>query len=275
MRTLWPIGPLAAGAIVIVALVFLALRRGSPGESPARAELRTWSWVAVLAAVGAVFAFAPLVGSGLYPFSEGIYNRGNVAVALPLSALVFAVVAVLTRLLLPRRVVGERWMAIVVGTVLVFFAAYVYDLERDITRWDQATTLQGQILADLHRAVPHPFSHEVVFAYGPPAYVSPGILIFASPWDLNGAARISYGNGTIDAYPIAHGVRLVCGPSSVYPLSESDVIPFFGPRWATSYNKAVLVNLLRGESQTISSESACKRLTAQTHLGPTFGSQFG
>src|SRR5262249_27541899 len=104
VRTVWPIGPPVAGIVLIAAIVLFALRRGLPKSIGQPQELRTWCWVAALALVATIFAFGPLVGSALHPLSEGTAGRGNVAVVLPLCVFVFAAVAILTRLILPRRV---------------------------------------------------------------------------------------------------------------------------------------------------------------------------
>ncbi len=96
-------GPGLVPALFALAVVVSLVARGLPSDPAARRDLRRWLVVAVVASVELGAAFAPFVGSGLYPLGSGYGNRGNIAVALPLTALVYAFAAAAALIVAPRR----------------------------------------------------------------------------------------------------------------------------------------------------------------------------
>lgn len=111
-----------------------------------------------------------------------------------------------------------RLMSAVIGL------GYVDRIDADKAQWALASTLQQRELKALRRALPDPPSGARVLLFGAPAYTASGVPIFAAPWDLNGAVKLLWHDGSVSAYPVIAGTVVVCGSAAVIPVgAEYDV----------------------------------------------------
>ncbi len=266
-QTLVPVRGAALVALVLAAAVgALLVLRGRLGE-PA---VRRWAGVAAVAALGTVAALAPFAGSGLHPLDEGLNNRGNMAAALPLAALAYAVLA-LAGVALAR----QRALALTAGAALVLGGAYAYQVRGDVVRWDRAATAQERILSRLERAIADPARGTVVYAYGQPLVVSPGVSIFSQPWDLSSAVRLRYDDASLNAYPLAQGVRIRCERGRLYPQAApgpwGTLQDGYGPRNAAPYGRALLFDAATGALTVPRDARACEAAAAGLTPAPFAG----
>jgi hypothetical protein len=136
---------------------------------------------------------------------------------------------------------------------------YIDRVDADKANWDRAAQLESRFLDDLHRIVPRPPSGSTVYALGSPGYPAPGVPAFVSDWDLNGAIKISYDDGSLSAYPLlaGSGVTLACAADGVFPQGGS-----YGRGQLAPYGKALVVDVRSGVTRSITSARACPREVA-------------
>jgi hypothetical protein len=265
-------GPALVPALVGAAVLLVLLVRGLPSDPDVRRDLRRWSVVAGVATLELGAAFAPFVGSGLHPLDAGYGNRGNIVVALPISALVYAFVALAALIVVPRRRKADASPALVVtaSVAIVIGLGYAHLVRNDIGRWNRAAALQERVLAGLEATVPDPRPGSVLYAYGFPALVSPGVLVFAQTWDLSSAVKLVWDDHTLRAYPIVEGTRFACAKSGLYPFA-SPVGDGYGRAQGAPYGKAIFVDAASRRARLVRSKNECRKVAESLRPGPVVG----
>lgn len=237
--------------------------------------LGRWAAMTSLAALAAVAGFAPLVGSGLHPLDQGLNNRGNLAAALGLCALVYAVLAFAVRLFLPLRWRGGLPALATAAAIGVIGALYTHQVRGDIIRWDRAAALQRAVLAAARTSLPSLPAHTTVYVSGFPALVAPGVSVFSEPWDLTGAIQLQHRDATLAAYPVVQGVRFVCGASSIYPMAAPaawDALQGgYGMAQGARYGSAIFLDATRRKAHRVTSVRSCGRAQRYITLAPLVG----
>jgi len=143
--------------------------------------------------------------------------------------------------------------ALVAGAVVaVGYAHLVID---DIHKWDYTNSVRNQVLAGIHRAVPHPASGSLILATGFSQEPYPNIGTFDFPWDLRAATQLMYNNPSIRAQPVVAAADLHCGRAKLTPL----IAIVQTPSAPVAYGPSLyFVNTATGAARTITSQSVCR-----------------
>lgn len=258
----WPFGSPAravvlvpAGVLVVAGLVaWWRLPRGSAG----RAGAAWWTGVVLAAGVGVGAAYILLVpaDSHYLPLAPGIENRINLLAAPAYATLVYALAALAATLaLLALRRSSPAVVAVIAGSFSVAVGvAYLDRVNEDRRAWDLSTARQQRVLRALRVAVPDPPSGAAIYTYGVRRYVAPGVPVFAVSWDLKGAAKLSYEDGSLSAYPLPPNAKLVCRERTLYPATKS-----FDEDEASPYGRAYVVDVPRLRAVRIVDRRGCLR----------------
>jgi hypothetical protein len=247
---------------------------------------RRWALAATLSAAFAAAAWGPFLGSTLHPLDAGSNNRVNLVAALALAALVYSLCALvaigLTGGERDRRDGGPARgsasaLAVLMGLSALLGAGWSYRTRGDIVLWDRAAALQERMLDGVLAAAPRPPRGTRLYVWGYPAIVSPGIPVFAAPWDLNGALMVRWRQTHIVSLPLARGARLTCTPTGVVPLAKTMIGGVYsggyGPRHGAPYGRALFVDAAARRSERIDGRAECERELRRVRLAPMAGDE--
>jgi hypothetical protein len=261
-----PAVPIAAASVLTLLLVVRF-----PSEPNERRALFRWLAVAGGAAIAALAAWAPFVGSTLHPLDAGVNSRVNMVAGPALVLGVYALAAAAGVLVFRGR--RRAWApAVPLAIAAVLAVGYAYRVRGDIVLWDRAAALQRDVLGAIARALPAgPPAGTTVYTYGHAADVAPGIPIFSAPWDLQGAIQTRY-RASDRAFPLVVDAHLVCGATGVYPVATPHVYGVlgqgYGPAQGAPYGRAVVVDVRTARAVEITDRSACTRAAAAVRPGP-------
>lgn len=201
---------LLAAALAGAAGVRSRLARGSI----ARVELGQWLRLAGAGALVAGAAWSVYIPASDHyaPTAVGTVNRINAGAAIGIAILVYSCLVLLARMLV-LLVPLPRAAPALVATLAAFAlgSAYLSRTAADARAWDAAAADQRQLLTDLHAVLPRLPPDAVVYAFGVPDVVGPGIPVLNTTLDLSSALRISYSSPTPIGVPIAGAASVVCG----------------------------------------------------------------
>jgi hypothetical protein len=247
---------LTVGALIALAGLLMALRL--PTGDPVRGHLRRWLSIAALALGGTVAAWLVFVPADPYysPGAPGVGNRINLFAGVCLCVGVYALATVAATLLLGRLRRARAWVPL--GALLLSVAVavgYTHRVDVDKSHWAAAAKLQRHDLAQLRRVLPRPAPNTRVLLFDTPANSAPGVPIFAAPWDLDGAIKLLYNDGTLDGYPVIAGITQVnCTASGVAPVGTGYAAAETGP-----YGLVTFVDGRTGSVLPIRNRQRCQR----------------
>jgi len=206
----------------------------------------------------------------------GLENRVNISGAFGVVVTVWALWMLLVigasraTPVAPRRVLTLGAAAV----ALVMLVGYGRLAVSDGGDWAESADLQAVTLGALAE-MPRPPKGSTVYAIGVAAVTAPRVSVFADVWELNGAARVVWRDGSLRAYPVFDGARLTCAAAGVVPtalpgphgaLKDADldpgepyVEPFWGHDHGAPYGRVVLVDILARRSVVLDSIGACRR----------------
>ncbi len=246
------------GAVGAVALWGLAAahRRADRGQTDSADALRTavaMIGVGALAALVAYLIFVP--GEGKYsPLADGIYNRAGLLAGPAVATSVIGVVMLAGELALGR--LRRRGVALattlLAGTLLASWSLRVAD---DAAQWDRAALRSREILSVLDAELPSLPPGATVFTDGHRRYEAPGVPVFSSSFDLDGAVKVRRGEASLAAYPLPGALR--CGASSARP----DTPP--SDRFERArYGRLFVLDVAARRAWPIASRAECQRASA-------------
>jgi hypothetical protein len=246
--TLVPIGLI----IVVGAIVW----RSTGLLESSHHEIGRWLVVAVGGLVYAAVAWAVFIPADPYysPSQLGLGNRVNIVAAIGLVTAVYAVVMLAGTLVLAG--LGQRrGLASALGGIaaLTLGIGYIDRVSADTSTWNLASRDQAVVLSTLRQRLPHPAPGSTILTFGNVAWTAPGVPVFASSWDLNGAAELLYGDSSLNAYPMLAGTATVCGPDSVYPTGDG-----YGPKYGKPYEHLYLVDVSSGRVAAPRNAAQCQ-----------------
>jgi hypothetical protein len=245
--------------LVVVAVAIAAVWRA---RDPDRTPLRRWLVVAAGATVGIVAAYVMFLGSYLFPLSGGVDNRANILAGFGFATLAYAVVMMVGELAAPRHR-HARVLIVSVATLLIA-VGFVDRLRADIKDWDRAAALQDRLLMGLKGTVPQPPRGSTIYSFNFPAQTAPGVAIFGKSWDLIGAARLTWHDRSLRAFPIAGDSRVVCGPAGV-SVPALDTTP-------SPYQRSMFVDVSVSRAELVRSRARCLSLSTSFPPGPDVAS---
>jgi hypothetical protein len=226
---------LAIGAVVLAA--------GAAGwrwsaDAATRHELRFWTLATIGGLLFAYVAWAVFVPSAIYYSPEPTFtlsNRTNALAVVGAVVVLFALAMIVGTLAFGRRRAPAA-LATGVAVVVAVAAAigYIHTTRIDVSDYDSATVTQNEVVGALRRTVIAPANGAVIYAEGYPPYTPRFTPTFAATWDLNGAVKILYHNGTLRGYPVYAPGHLVCGATEIYPQGAGYTTAY-GARYGTAY----------------------------------------
>jgi hypothetical protein len=250
---------------VALAGVAVYLRRRRAGEAETGWGMRGWLLLASAGAVVTVLGWTIYIPADPYytPSVFGVDNRVNALAGYGLVILVYALVGVACSVFAEFLPAARRYVAYAVPLLAVLLgAAYVHVLDRHIGVWEEAYSIQRAGIAKLKATYPKLPPESTVFTSGYPAYLSPGVPIFAASWDANGMIKLEYEDGSLSAYPMLEGMTMVCGSEGI-SLAGPGAVPVVSP-----YGKARLLNLGNGRHVTPRDRRQCLAVADRFVPGP-------
>lgn len=159
---------------------------------------------------------------------------------------------------------GNEVATVVALVLVVLVAAGYWDrLVDDRDAWVRGAEVQERVLRAVERSLPADRPRaSVLYTFGEPTYVAPGIPAFSVSWDLKGAARLRLGDRSLRSYPIAADGLLACRRGGVEPLGIS-----FAPRDGAPYGRAWFVDVPATRAVRIDTRAGCERARARLLRG--------
>ncbi len=243
-RTDHVLRPIVVVATGIFALVLATRARRGSTE-------RRWLTVGICSTITVAAAYFMFLGSGLHPLDVATGTRTNVFARFAYAALVYAIVAAASELVIrDRRVAKSATLA----AVALIAAGYSIRLTHDESAWAKAARLQGNTMAAINREFPRLQPGTTLVTFNTPAEVSPGAPIFVATWDLSGAVRVERHDRTLNAFPIYDSVIVRCDSNQIFiHLPGSRGIATAG------YGKLYFLDVATRRSARISSAAACTK----------------
>jgi len=260
---------LAAGGVAVLLVVSLVVRATLPEGDPARAMLRRWLLIGgagLLAAGIAYLIFVPAPRYGAYePLAVGVGKRVNLLAGAGWALFAYSVIQVVATLVFRSLPGSARWIgrAAAVAAVGLILAYGLTEL-RHAEEWDRAADIQAHVVAVVRAEVPDPRPSSVIFTAGHRAYSAPGVPAAAFYYDLNGALKVAYDDGSLEAYPIVEDTKMRCFDSAMEAVRSYR----YEDASRTSYGHAYLVNV---EDETVTvprDRRSCERAVARNPAGP-------
>jgi hypothetical protein len=259
---------IAVAAVLGVAAAALLVRWVLPAEDPARERLMRWILIGaagVLAVGVAYLIFVPAPSYGAYePLAVGVGKRVNVLAGAGFAIVAYAFVQLLAtlsfRTLATSRLVSR---AAALGAAILI-AAYAYGGWQDAAEWDRAADIQAHVLATTRALIPDPPTGAKIFTADHPAYSAPGVPAAAFYYDLNGAVKHLYRDGTISAFPIVVDTRIKCRRPGFYATGSYR----YDTRTAVPYGRGYFVDVARRRVTVPRDESDCRASAASYRPGP-------
>jgi hypothetical protein len=253
----WPSEALVLGLLAVSRL---------PAEDPGRRDVLRWLVVAGGGLALAVAGWAMYVAAFEYyhPLAPGLANRNN-AIATPgLIVTVYGLLMVAGALL--RRASHGRAPAAAVAlaaglAILVGFAdrerasAAVWDSTYSYERWITGTVMR-QLPRLPHSATVYTFGHPIVSQ-------NPGLPVFSSYWELNGAIQVLYHDQSLSAYPALPGTKVACGADGAALVGAG-----YGPKMADRYGEVYLVDVPSGRTVRVVNRRQCESVAPAFVPGP-------
>ena len=255
------VGALAGTLVAVAALAAWRL----PAADPARAELRRWLVVtggAVVALAAGYALFVP--GDPKYvPLAPGIYNRVNIVAAIGFAALVVALAALLTALVLRGSRLRNARAALTLALAAVVAVGWIRVTDDHQRDWERATVLQDRVLDGIERVRADVPRGGTVYTFGSPIQAAAGVPVFAQSWDLDAAAKLRLDDPALVAYPVRPTATVRCRPGSVAIHDYR-----FGKALPRLYDGLVFIDIRDGRLRRVPDPAAC--VAAAIELGAPF-----
>jgi hypothetical protein len=263
-RTALPVGPprtwVAVAVLGALAVLALVLRRRVDG-------LRPWLWLFAGGLVTAALGWIMFIPADPYytPSVYGFTNRVNALAGIGLVIAVYAAAGIVGTLA-GRLAPGTRraGAAVTVALGLVLGVAYAGVLDRHSQLWEDAFSAQLGALGQMKTHLPELADGSTVYMYGYPAYLAPGVPIFAVSWDLNNAIKIQYRQGDLAGYPVVAGATVRCDRAGVVIRG-----PGFEGTPPAPFGKAILFDVPSGRTVKPADVASCRRGLRGFAPGPT------
>lgn len=270
-RSALPFGQVGRQTVVLglLAVVVAAalVRWLLPKRDDARPVLGRW--LAILAA-GVLVALAGWVmyipADPYYSLDRGgVDNRTNALAAIGVAMAIYAAIVLGSTLLFRGVPEWTRLAALCAGGIAVLIGlGYAGDQRRDVAAWGRADDAAKKVLDAVGRAVPDAPRNATFYTFGQAAHETTGITIFAYPWDLRGAVRVTFDDPTLSAYPVTELNPMSCRRDGVGPA---------GAGWdpngeGTQYGQAIFVDVPSGANRRIDSRGECKAALRRLEPGP-------
>jgi hypothetical protein len=130
---------------------------------------------------------------------------------------------------------------------------YVVKLREHSDDYTRSAAIQGRELHGIRALVPNPPAGTTIYLRQPTPETAPGVPTFSWRWDLSGATKVIYGDGSVPGYPIADTNGLVCGRAAIHPRDNGL------ETYTALYGHAILVDVERNRVLGADDAASCRR----------------
>ncbi len=273
-----PWGWLMLAGVVATALAafVLARRSAGPGRSErlfgaSPRELTTpvaGAFLVLLGLAVIVLGYLTLIPAEPWyqPLQPGQGTRANGVAAVGYAMLVAGVVIVAATAL-TRLVIGERSLAPAAAVALTFLlaggvaAGFAQENRGDGDQYIAAYTRAEELISAFEETVPQSALHPgtTMLSFGRPGYVAPLVQSLGEWSDLDGALKVAFGSGRIQAYPIFVTQEVVCGANGVELPAQYGGGPVYGPGYSRPYGTLLFVQAPEHRWTRVTDRAACRR----------------
>lgn len=273
-RSLYPLGnqPQTTLVLMVLSVIFglgvLALLWSRQSRwSKALGGLRIWLGLGLAGVLIASLGWLVFVPGDPYytPTIFGVSNRINGLAGFGLVLTAYAALGVVG-LLVGQLLTNRSWAPAAITLVLaaILGAAYVHVLQRHDHLWKEAFELKSNGIEAIRESFPRLGRHSTIFVSSYPANVTLGVPVFATTWDLDGLAKLTYDDDTIRAFPITDELRLECTRAGMRVGGpDGGVAP-------APYGSARLLNLESGDTARPRDRRSCLALRTTYPAGPLY-----
>ncbi|HUN78377.1 MAG TPA: hypothetical protein VMU32_05620 [Solirubrobacteraceae bacterium] len=238
------------GVLVATALVVVA-RAHVPDQH--RRSLIVALAVAGAGVIVVILGYLPLIPANIYyvPLQPGIGNRVNAVAAIGYVLILYGAVSLISTLPLwrPRRRLHRQLLSALILVAVGIGYLHIVDSHR--SAWRQSVILQETVLDDLRTHIPPPAHGAGILTINAPLETAPGVSVFDSSWDLNGAVQMLWNDPSLRALPILPAMTIVCLDSGLY-VNSGPVLR----SWQSSYPTYVL-DVATDAVYTLDSRATC------------------
>ena len=256
---------IVVGLIVAALLAGVVAWRRSP-DAAVRDRARRWLVVAV-AGIAVVAAGYLTLAPAFYgtPLDVGIENRLNMVSAFGYVAIVYAAASIAGLLIATQRRRPRFAPALALGLSALIAIGYYARVDTDKENYAAAYEEGQRVLDGLSRATEgSPKEGSVMFAFGQPSFIAPGVPIFAWIWDLTPAVKVHFRDPSLASFPILPGTTFKCEEEGMYPESPYGT----GPGMTGVYGQAYFIDVPSGTGELITSRAQCREAQARYRPGP-------
>jgi hypothetical protein len=255
---------LIATALIPIAAV-LMLRRNP--RAPQADGLRAWLWVLAAGILVVVLGYAAYVpGDDYYePLGPGIGNRVNAVPGVGFVLVLYALAMLLATLALsrswcPRRLVPLAALAACAAVAV----CWLQSIDRDEDAFLLAHDEGERVMREVRSAVPAPLAQSVIWTFGQPMEVVPGVPIFDQWGNMSSRVRLAYDDPTLHSLIAAPGVWFDCTPTAIVPHgSYYDTATTEATQANVSYyGRTYFVDTTLGRGELIRTPRECRRAAA-------------
>jgi hypothetical protein len=262
-----PTRAVGIGLLVLVGGGALLVRRMLGTSAPERPLLGRYLALLLAGIVTVAAGYIMFIPADPY-FSPGRLGVGNRVNALATFGYVmsFYALARLAGLLLFRGLPRARTWALATTLILSLIAgvSFTKKVEHDAGNYDKAYALERQVLGTIHTLVPRPAPGTTLYSFDHAGFYAPGVPVFGAEWDLNGAVKVEYHNGSLSAQPILQGMALTCAPDGVTPGTSGGG----ASHGQVPYGHAVAVDIAKQQAIALNTRADCVRATKRFQPGP-------
>jgi hypothetical protein len=245
-------GPVIVAVVALGAMAWFVLPKGGA----IRGELGRWLLVTVAGVAALAAGYLMLVpGSSYYaPSAQGLGNRVNALAAPGYAIVLYSLAAMIACGLLALR---SGWVLVTAATaaVAVLLAAFwIGEVRKDQSAYTNAYALAKHSLRVIDHRVPKPPRGTTVYTFGIPKETASVVPVWDASWDLTGALTILWRDRTIFGIPSPTISDVRCTRRAIEPIGSL----YPGGRFASTYGRALFVNIATAHVQAITDRKVCE-----------------
>ena len=254
-------------ALLIAAGVFLLFIDRSKAILAGYWDLRNWLMLAAGGLAVAALGWIMYIPANPYytPSIYGFTNRVNALAGFGIVIAVYGVFGIMGFL------AGRAWaraglfssvITVALGASLGMI--YVTVLERHTRIWNAAFRAEMAGIGEMRMQYPRLAPHTTIFTAEYPANQTLGVPIFSTSWDVNGMVKLQYKDGSLEAYPVLSGLRLVCFTHGIGLKGPG------APAVVAPYGDALLLDVQTGLHAQPGGERQCDAVVKNYTPGPLY-----
>ncbi len=241
-------------------------------RSPQNARIAIWGCAALVSFAAAFWMWSVIFKANNYyrplPFnSAGL--RVNLMAGFAIASIIVCTAATLGafagKLAGPRR----RWVepAVIALLLLAVLGSDVRHNRAEIKIWNQASTLEKQVLAAIKDAFPagKPPAHSTVLLLGVPTYIADDAEVFGAAWTFRAALRAVNMDPTLSGIVPGATLSVLCADRGMAPFGVRYWDPGepvrHGPDGYVPYDRLYFYNYPERRLQLVGSRQNCQRLS--------------